>query len=141
MTTEEKEKLEKEIKQLELDKYAIEKKLEKNKLHLKDEKLHFLHTIIGEDGLKDRFERQEDDDTNKLIYFAYDALNYELEYEIDATSYYDKWYLSIRLNDVKKGLFEIKKDIMNFEKFIEYIVAPFVEKATYDIKETEKESK
>lgn len=137
MNNENKKFIERQIKDLEETIERLNEKIDEHKLNLKDEKLYFLRNEIENNGLISEFELLENDSEHDedVIYIAYDAVNPEISYEIDTTSNYDFWYLRIKLNDVKIGLFKIQKEKMSFKHFIEYMVKPFIVKVKYDIKE------
>lgn len=113
----------------------FEQEIKKIKEHKKDEKLHLLHIELDNNGLKDRFQllENDDDDDNYVIYYAYDSINPEIRYEINVTDHYDRWYFTIKLRDIRQGVFEIERKIMSFEHFIEYMVKPFLREVRYDI--------
>lgn len=128
-----KENMEIELKDLKFKKENIIKSIENLELKLRDEKLYFLRDeITDNDGIDNQFELLKNDD-DVVIYYAYDCINPEIRYEINVTDNYARWYFTIKLHDIRQGVFEIEKKIMSFEHFIEYMVKPFIIEARYDI--------
>lgn len=137
MTDNDRKDIEIKINDLRIRKNDIIQDIENLKLKLTDENLYFLRNeITDNDGIDNQFELLEnnDDDYKDVIYFAYDTINNNIKYEIDASPFYSIWYFTIRLNDVEIGSFRIEKKIMSFKRFIEYAVKPFIQDAKYDVK-------